>query len=235
MTLLICLVRPGDSNEELRYALRSWQNNLHLDTELRLLTVGHKPSWLSPDFHVEGNRYKSAPLAVFDNVRLGAGWAVSNNWEKVVYMNDDFFCLDPVGKILPVRRDQTLAEQIARYPGNASLWWPRSLRLTASWLLDQGFPHPASYEVHRPLFCDPQGMLEALSRWPEGLEDMVPQWRTVYGVLNGVDAHPVKDAKLGRNVSGVGTPWVSTSDESWRLYGRSIKPRFPKASRWEIV
>ena len=28
MTLLICPVRPGDDNPELRYALRSWQTNL---------------------------------------------------------------------------------------------------------------------------------------------------------------------------------------------------------------
>lgn len=231
--LLICPVRPGDTNEELRYALRSWQENLILPGGLSLMTVGYKPSWLDPDMHVEGNKYKSMPLAVFDNVRLGAERAVQFGSTEAVYMNDDFFCLDPVGAILPVRRNCTLAEHIAKFPGNAGLWWPRSLRLTASWLAEAGFPHPDSYEVHRPLLCKPQGMLEALDRWDGGMEDMVPQWRTIYGVLNKVDAYPVHDAKLSTKQTGVGTPWVSTSDQSWRRYVQPITKRFQKPSRWE--
>lgn len=236
MTVLICPVRPGETNEELRHALRSWETNMILP-DLELWTVGFKPSWLDPDRHISGNFYKSPHLAVFDNVRLGAEEAVNAHEENIIYMNDDFFCLDPIGAVLPVRRNITLEQHIAQFPGNPSLWWPRSLRLTASWLAGEGFPHPDSYEVHRPLLCDALGMMEALHRWHDQqgglLGDMVPQWRTIYGVLNKVDAHPVGDAKLGRRQTGVGTPWVSTSDESWRLYARSIKPRFQKPSRWE--
>ncbi len=231
--LLICPVRPGDNNEELRFALRSWQENLHLGSDLELMVVGYKPTWLEPDHFHTGNIYKSMPLAVFENVRFGAQMAVEGGWEDAIYMNDDFFCLDPVGAILPVRRNCTLAEHIAKFPGNAGLWWPKSLRLTASWLAEAGFPHPDSYEVHRPLLCQPQGMLDALNRWDGGMDDVVPQWRTAYGVLNKVDAYPVHDAKLSTKQPGVGTPWVSTSDESWRRYALPIKKRFQKPSRWE--
>lgn len=232
--LLICPVRPGDTNEELRYAMRSWQENLHLGSDLELMTVGYKPNWLAPDMHIQGNLYKSMPLAVFDNVFMGAVAARDEmNAEEAIYMNDDFFCLDPVGAILPVRRNCTLAQHIEKFPGNAGLWWPRSLRLTASWLDGQGFPHPDSYEVHRPLLCQPSGMVEALGRWDGGMKDTVPQWRTMYGVLNKVDAYPVHDAKLSTKQPGVGTPWVSTSDQSWRQYANAIKRRFQKPSRWE--
>lgn len=231
--LLICPVRPGDTNEELRYALRSWQTNLILESGLQLMTVGHRPPWLRPDHHVDGNRHKSMPLAVFDNVLLGAQAAVALGEGEVVYMNDDFFCLDPVGSILPVKRNITLAQHIATFPGNPGLWWPRSLRLTASWLSEQGFPHPDSYEVHRPLLADAQGMVDALLRWPQPLTDNVPQWRTVYGTLNKVDAYPVPDGKLGMRQTGYGTPWVSTSDQTWRRYSSTIRPRFEKRSRWE--
>lgn len=235
--LLICPVRPGDTNEELRFALRSWETNLILPTGLELWTVGHCPSWLKPDSHLEGNHYKSMPLAVFDNVRIGAEYAynagLSDEGDEVLYMNDDFFCLDPTGSVLPVRRNCTLAEHIGQFPQNAGLWWPRSLRLTASWLAEQGFPHPDSYEVHRPLLASPAGMFEALSRWSYPLEGDVPQWRTVYGTINKIDAHPVQDAKLGLHNSGVGTPWLSTSDQTWRRHAASIKKRFQKPSRWE--
>lgn len=235
--LLICPVRPGDTNEELRHAVRSWETNLHLDTDLELWTVGYKPSWLEPDRHIPGNFYKSMPLAVFNNVLLGADAATQAGYEDVVFMNDDFFGLDPIGKILPVRRNCTLKEHIDGFPGNAGLWWPKSLRLTASWLSEQGFPHPDSYEVHRPLPATASGMYEALVRWVESstasMADTVPQWRTVYGTINKVDAYPVQDVKLGRTATGIGSPWISTSDQSWRLHSPSIKKRFQKPSRWE--
>lgn len=236
MTLLICPLRPGDQNEEMRYAMRSWQANLHLASDLELWTVGYKPNWLNPDRHIEGNRYASMPLAVFDNIEIASREAAVNGNDEVVFMNDDFFCLDPVGSILPVKRNQTLWEQIAQFPANASTWWPRSLRLTADWLTSEGFPYPDSYEVHRPLFCKPDAMVDALSRWsdrPDGMTDTVPQWRTVYGVLNKVDAYPVVDAKLNPRSPGFGTPWVSTSDASWRRYALDITRRFQKPSRWE--
>ncbi len=231
--LLICPVRPGDTNEELRYALRSWETNLILPTALHLMIVGHCPSWLKPDWFVQGNRHTSMPFAVFDNIRLGAEEATQFKIEEAVYMNDDFFCLDPVGAILPVRRDITLAEHIAKFPPSSSLWWPRSLALTASWLAEAGFPHPWSFEAHRPLICKPEAMFESLSRWDIDSGDTVPQWRTAYGALNEVEAYPIVDAKLGPRTPGIGTPWVSTSDQTWRRYAPQVKKRFQKPSRWE--
>lgn len=230
--LIICPVRPGDNNEELRYALRSWETNLVLPS-LELMTVGHQPSWLNPDVHLPGNHYKSMPLAVFDNVKLGAEAAADIGARECIYMNDDFFCLDPVAKVVPVRRDCSLAEHIAKFPENAALWWPKSLRLTASWLAEQGFPHPHSYETHRPLPASPRAMFEVLSRWDMDSADTVPQWRTVYGTLNEVEAYPVKDVKLGLSSQLVGSPWISTSDQSWRRYSAGMRRRFQKPSRWE--
>lgn len=229
--LLICPVRPGDSNEELRYAMRSWETNLHLGSPLELITVGYKPSWLEPEHHIEGNPHKSMPLNVWTNVLYGAEFAYGTQDPEVVYMNDDFFCLDPVGAILPVKRNCTLAQHASL--ASASTWWGASLALTASWLDGLGFPHPDSYEVHRPLLASPSGMIEALSRWDRASSDLVPQWRTAYGVLNKVDAYPVVDAKLGPRSPGVGTPWVSTSDGTWRRYALEFRKRFQKPSRWE--
>jgi hypothetical protein len=236
--LLICPIRPGDSNEELRYAMRSWEANLHLNTDLTLLTVGHRPEWVKPDDHIEGNRFASMPLAVFDNVLLGAAYADTMiRADECLFMNDDFFCMDPVGAVLPVRRDCTLAEHVGMFAPGASTWWPRTLRLTASFLSEAGFPHPYSFEVHRPLPASPGGMVRALSAWSEGVScwtpDSVPQWRTVYGTINAVDAYPVMDGKLGIKNLGVGTPWLSTSDEVWRRYGPAMRRRFQKPSRWE--
>lgn len=235
MTLLLCPVRPGDVNEELKYAIRSWETNLHLPGGLELWTIGYCPSWLIPDRHIDGNLFKSMPLAVFDNVLRISMAAIADNRgdDEALYMNDDFFCLDPMTSVAPVKRNSNLAAHIAQFPEGAGLWWPKSLRLTASWLAEQGFTDPDSYEVHRPLPALPSAMYDALSRWPQPLKECVPQWRTVYGVLNQIEAHPVVDAKLGLRVTGMGTPWVSTSDQSWRKYAGDLKKRFQKPSRWE--
>lgn len=243
--LLICPVRPGDNNEELRYALRSWETNLHLVTPwgfdrgeydtLTLMVVGDCPSWLKPDIFHPRNIYKSMPHAVFDNIRDASYEAEEvHGFSDALYMNDDFFCMDPVGAVLPVRRNITLAEHCAKFPANAATWWPKSLRLTASWLSEVGFPHPDSFEVHRPLPAAPSAMFEALSRWDLASGDTVPQWRTVYGTLNKVHAYPVVDAKLSPKTHGIGTPWISTSDQTWRRYAIAIRKRFQKPSRWEI-
>lgn len=233
--LLICPVRPGDKNEELRYAMRSWETNIHpvqqWDERLSLMIVGDKPDWVKPDIFVKGNFHSSAPINVWDNVLLGSEAAETG--ETVVYMNDDFFCMDPVGAILPVRRAATLAQHRSQFPAGGGTWWTQSLDLTASWLAEAGFPHPWSYEVHRPLAASPSGMIEALSRWDRGFEGGLPQWRTVYGTLNEVEAYPVTDAKLSPRSQGIGTPWLSTSDQSWRIYAASMRKRFQKPSRWE--
>ncbi len=229
--ILFCLVRPGDENEELRYAMRSWQQNLDLPGGLTLVTVGYKPAWLTPDHHIDGNRHSSLTANVWDNVRLASEWFVYEG--EALYMNDDFFCMDPMTGVPVVKRNLTLDQHIDQSPGLENNWFGRSLDLTARWLASEGYPHPDSYEVHRPLLARPRGMVSALDRWTGGLEGDIPQWRTAYGVLNEVEAHPVVDGKLSDKVTGIGTPWLSTSDQSWPKWRRAISMRFQKPSRWE--
>lgn len=237
MTLLICPVREGEDNEQLRYALRSWETNLLLEGGLELLVVGHKPSWLTPEHWIVGNLYERAETNVFDNVVLGADAAMHlyEGDDDVLFMNDDFFCLDPVLDVPVFRRNRLLAEHININERWAHLSFIRSLALTASWLSDQGYPSPWSWEVHRPLRCKPQAMFSALAKVPFDPEKELPQWRTVYGTLSGAEAIPVNDVKLGVATSMVvGTPWLSTSDAAWPKYGPDLMARFQKRSRWEI-
>jgi len=233
MTLLILPLRAGEDNEELRYALRSWEEHLLLPDGLYLLVVGDHPSWLEPDAFVQGNLYQSAQANVWTNVIIGAQWAFANGYDEAVYMNDDFFCTDPVVALPVYRRNRTLAQHLAMFPQRDDMWFVRSLDLTGLWLTNQGYPSPLSYDVHRPLLCKPQAMLSALTKWDGDLEGDIPQWRTIYGVLNEVEAVPVADVKLGVAEGNQHAPWVSTSDISWRKYGLMLQQRFPKPSRWE--
>lgn len=233
--LLICPVRPGDRNEELRYALRSWETNL-LGSHT-LITVGHRPSWLTPDQHYAGNRYTSVNRAVWDNIHVVSDAVAGENPSDgdVLYMNDDFFCLEPTESVPVLRRNLTLAQHVKLSGPPSAGWWPASLALTASWLAGEGFPHPDSYELHRPFLAVPSLMAKSLDRFDAASNDVLPQWRTLYGVLNNVEAHPVSDVKLGiHGFTGFGSGWVSTSDYSWPKYRATISRRFQKPSRWEV-
>jgi hypothetical protein len=235
--MLLCPVRPGEDNEELRFALRSWQQNLHIASGLTLVTVGYKPDWLTPDHHVHGNLQSTSAANVWDNIRLASEWAADSDgvwrYDNVLYMNDDFFCMDPMASVLPVKRNLTLAQHVAVSREYGGVEWEASLDLTASWLSDLGYTHPDSYEVHRPLLAQPEPMLLAMEEWSGGLTGVIPQWRTVYGTLSGVEAYPVPDVKLSETVTGIGSPWISTSKASWRKWQQGIRKRFQKPSRWE--
>ena len=225
--LLILPVRPGDSNEELRYALRSWQQNVSYG-DLKLLTVRFKPSWLKSDFHVTGNRHGSTVLNVFDNVRLGSIEASRLGCSSALYVNDDFFCLSEIEEVLPVRRNMTLAQHIAQYPRFGGGDFAESLRVTRRMLEEVGHADPYSYEVHQPFLVNPDRMSEVLNAID--LSSGVPQWRTMYGVVTGLEAHPVIDMS-----EGFEEPWMSTTDHTWLRHSRNIMARFPEASQWELV
>lgn len=235
--LLICPVRPGDYNPELRYAMRSWEENLiYPDDGLELWTVGHEPLGVVADRHIKGNRFASAPRAVFDNILLASEAAAEAGYEEVVYMNDDFLCLDVSGPLVPVRRDESLRVHRSTFPVDTSGWWPVSLSYTLSWLEDRGFMDPPSFEVHRPLVASPALMRDAL-RMVDTTNDVLPQWRTVYGVVNGIRATPVHDVKvLGPTHPtnrAYSSGWLSTSDSLWRFYKQDMERRFQKRSSWE--
>lgn len=232
MTLLILPVRPGDHNPELRYALRSWEENLLLPN-LELMTVGYCPIWLKPEIHIPGNYFRSTYLAVFDNIKRASDYAAHLGYTSALYMNDDFFCVKPTTVLKPVRRNMTLDEHRAMFPSKTGSPWVSSLDLTASWLAEAGFPHPDSYEVHRPLLASPRDMSGALGKFGNGFTHGVPQWRTIYGTLMGIEADPVEDVKLPL-AEGTDCEWVSTSDEAWRRYARTISGRFQKPSHWEL-
>ena len=242
MATLICPVKPGDLNEELRYSLRSWEANLLPGEEKQLIIVGHCPAWLQPDNFIRGNVSKSMDRVVFENVLLGAEYALEQGVEEVIVMNDDMICLDPVTDVPKVRRNISLREH-ASLAGEVS-WWGRSLRATLSLSEVWGVEDPQSYEVHRPLVADAARLTRALLSAAEdmskhdALKDLLhPQWRTVYGIaFDGLDDQhlPVRDVKVsGTKTPVIGSPWLSTDDSSWRFLGAAIRKRFQNPSRWE--
>lgn len=239
MITLMYLVRPGDHNPELQYSLRSIEKNLLVD-DIEVVFVGHCPRWADPDRFVVGNKQTTGPDNVWDNVKIGCeDLANALGRHEVVVMNDDFFVLEPVTEILPTYRG-LLSDHLALLGPNAGNWWARSLRDTRACLTQYGLSEELqkSYDLHRPFPVIASDMAETLAHVEESWgrpSGVPPQWRTIYGNLVGMDAVQADDVRLRRSGGGreFGSSWVSTSDDSWRIYSNRIMPGLEQKSRWE--
>lgn len=228
MVALVCPVRPGaDENPELRYALRSWQQNIEHD---ELWIVGHKPGWVENARFIEGNPHDDKPRNVFANILLACEHP--DVPEDIVIMNDDMFALKPYTPQVEYRgllRDHLRG--IRR-----SSWWKQSLDSTVKYFDRLGIPAPLSYELHTPLPASKSDMAKALREAADWTPKNPPQWRTVYGVRCEIGGTQTSDTKVYREKAGDWQEWalISTSDPAWNTpVGRHVEGLFPHPSVYE--
>ncbi len=223
-------VRPGESNDELRFSLRSLEVNYPAHDKVWL--VGFMPSWVSGVGFISGNATDNARTNVYANVL--AAMQHPDVADDVVVFNDDFFVTTPVGEVTTMYRG-TLDDHLA-LPGlrNKKSWWTESLAVTKVCLQAVGVEAPLSYELHVPLPCTKQLMRETLEQFVAVTPDNPPQWRSLYGNLHAVNPAQVKDCKAF-SPGKVQEPFHSTSDVSWRHYRAALTKRFPAPSRYEVT
>lgn len=212
---IVYIVRPGESNEELRYSLRSVAKNF---PHKRIVIAGYKPSWIKNVLYLpaeqKGTKYQNA----------------ENNWRAVmkepsikdfVLFNDDFFIMRHVSK-LPVYHRGELAEIInyyhSKYPGQA---YVNNMVRTATMLDKLGVPkkEQRSYALHVPMVMNNQKrallckIAELLN--PDGKDY---QMRTLYGNFYRLGGAEMADVKINRPevVPNVDETFVSTLDDSFR-------------------
>lgn len=231
--LAIYPVRPGDHNPELRTSLRSLANLPEVD---EVWTIGHRPTWLTPDRHIDGNLHHTPQANVYNNVREGARQAAIDGHAEVIVMNDDFIITAPVHR-LPALYRCTLAEHLA-LPGVARRdpreWWPTSLHATRAVLQAHGIPEPLSYELHAPYRCDPARMADILDQFQHVTPDNPPQWRSLYGNVEHVTAAKHTDGKA-YGPCEMTRPYFSTQDDTYRHFAQQLDDMFPTPSRWESL
>ncbi|MFA5172557.1 MAG: hypothetical protein WC426_13430, partial [Sulfuriferula sp.] len=147
---IVYIVRPGESNEELRYSLRSVAKNFPHN---RIIIAGYKPTWVKGVTAIVTKQTGSK----YDNAEV--------NWQAVmaepsikdfVLFNDDFFVMKHVSK-LPVYHRGSLADIIEYYhrvlPGGA---YVTNMARTAKMLDKLGIPakEQLSYALHVPMIMN---------------------------------------------------------------------------------
>lgn len=229
--LAIYPVRPGDHNPELRTSLRSLANLPEVD---EVWTIGHRPTWLTPDRHIDGNLHHTPQANVYNNVRQGSRAAARAGHHEIMWMNDDFIITSRVDDMPHLYRS-TLADHLA-LPGiarrNPTQWWPRSLTTTLICLQAAGIPEPLSYELHVPMRCNPEHMADTLDTYQHVTPDNPPQWRSLYGGLTNMQAAKHVDGKA-YGPCEIARPYFSTQDDTYRYFADQLDAMFPTPSRWE--
>ncbi|MFZ3595038.1 hypothetical protein [Streptomyces sp. BH104] len=226
---LVVPVRTGETNPQLRYALRSWEAHLPHD---RVWIVGYRPPWLRNVEHIEssqhGSKYQNTTAAV------RAACEHPGVAETFLLCNDDMFVMRPQLHGMPVLHRGPVADVEELYVRRASGRYLDGMRATRQLLVDLGHADPLSYELHVPMPVDKSGMLKALDI---GWHLDVVHKRTLYGNLAALGGEQIEDVKvLGRSPCfDEASPFLSTLPDAFvnGMVGKHIRGAFRSPSRYE--
>lgn len=221
---VVYVVRPGETNDELRYSLRSLTHLPHGT----VWVIGHKPRWVTNVQHLPTKQGPITGAGKYSNVWAGLRALADHGPEEFLLFNDDFHVLRPVDDVPPMHLGP-LAALTNPAPATAHA---RRLAVTAAHLP----PGALSYEAHVPIpmrRAHLATILDELEHHPEPR----PLTRSVYG--NTHHTHPVRldnDVKITRHTTPdtwAGWTWLSTSDLAWRAAAPDLHRRFPHPSPHE--
>lgn len=211
-------VRQGESNEPLRYSLRSLSNVPHGD----VFIVGYRPSWVRNVELIPPERTLTKWRALIADL-LRASRELAGR--RLLLVDDDMFVLRRMGAV-PVLHEGTLLSHGQAKAGA----YKRSLFDTSRFLEARGHARPLSYELHVPLPFDADAMVDALSDlgdW-KGLL----QARSIYGNEAGIGGRKTRDVKLKR-AERMPRDFLSSSPVSWPYWRPRLQKLFPQPSRYE--
>ena len=190
----ILLYLGGQSDDELRYALRSWCKNLQFD---KLCVVGGPlPRWLKPDVYIPNQKRFATMRQCYDNLLKAT--ESREVGEDLIVLMDDVFVMKPSGS-WPINFNRhTLAWQFAQSQqkqlGNTTEYNKLVLN-TQKYLEKLGYPDPLSFEEHAPFRCNKSKLRTTLLSY--GAKNSTTLlWRSIYGNTQHLETEHKLDIKV---------------------------------------
>jgi hypothetical protein len=232
---VVYLVRDGDKNEELRYSLRSLEQNFKFN---RVIIVGHVPKWLTNVLYYPRTNHKKRWINTYDNLK--AACYLKQITRDFVLMNDDIFFKEPV-KEIPIYHRGEIMDVVKEYEKYSSTAYMDSMIRTKALLDMMNTGTKLSYELHTPIVINQKKYLEAIHEHIR-LDPTFTRVnkRTLYGNYALIGGSKVSDVKISSEdiqEFDNDTPFLSTNDTSFRqgLVGSWIRRKYKKPSRFEVV
>jgi hypothetical protein len=232
MNDIVIPVRQGEHNEELRYCLRSIDENL---PHGKIIIAGYKPKWIKGvEYIATVPKSENKYICVARNIAAAVEAPVTSDWFTL--FNDDMFVLDPLDEIELTNRGFMISMLKIDMPPQQR----DSMLLTYNVLKQMKIEAPINFEVHAPMTMNKADMLSVILRIRSGdFADSPLQLRSMYGNTKNLRGVEVADPKISKRdffAYDPKFPIVSTTDESFNhgLAGEEIRARFPKKSRYEV-
>lgn len=220
-------------NNEIRYSLRSVERHL---PHARVFVVGYLPKFMRNVIHLDCSDPTQNKLqnSIHKTLRAASDPRVG---ERFVLMNDDFFFLKPVKKMMVFHRG-TMSETIARHPTKAGYYYD-AMRRTRQMLVDSGIRNPKDYAVHFPMVLEKSKVREVARKFDYRSQGFL--FRTAYANLNGMggyfrnDVKPKTMADLAlrkfRDIELLSSSDAMAVQPSFHAW---LERKFPEPSRYEI-
>lgn len=227
---IVYLCKESPKNEELRYSLRSVEQNF---PHRKVWIYGGKPNYIEPDEYVY---MMQMGVTKWANTKMLLKNACMNDniTENFYLFNDDFFVMHPVEQELPPLYDGHLAERIISIEnrnGYSATTYTRLLRDLLSLLISLGCGR-LNYAVHAPMLINRKKALHVLTEFPE-----TPMFRALYGNYYNLLGEDVKDRKYFNFVERVDpeAQFISTTDICFNAgeAGKYIREKFPDRCKYE--
>lgn len=224
---IVYFVKDTEENEELRYSLRSVEENVK--NYNKVWFFGGKPKGIEPDRYVH-TRQNSSKHA---NVRYMVRQAIMNEEvsDEFWLFNDDFFIMKPLTDEQFIsgtlwKRSKELWEKFHRITSYAN-----RLRRTSAILSMNGYD-TMSYELHVPMLINKSIALNVLETFSDDLA-----FRSLYGNYARIGGKIRQDVKIldVNKLPNDNIDMLSTMDETFRdgKVGEYIRSRFKTPSRYE--
>lgn len=226
---VVYFVKPTKQNEELRYSLRSVEQNF---PHHKVWIYGGKPDDIEPDEFVPMKQYGTK----WQRVRNMLVNACKNGaiTDEFFIFNDDFFVMKPIKRWMPIY-DGSLYKWIVSVEGrnyDEPTEYTRELRKMIHEFDRFGFDcELKNYAIHAPMLVNKSMMLEVLLKFKS------PMFRAIYGNYWQIGGIEMKDAKIIRSTQKIdeNAPFLSSDDNAFatKEIGRYVRSKFTKKSRFE--
>lgn len=228
---VVYFVKDETVNEELRYSLRSVEQNM---PHRNVWIYGGKPAGIDPDRYVKVNQTEPTKWARVQSM-LRQVCTNDEITEDFWLFNDDFFIMEPYDENSPPTYNSELRKYIARLEekyGHTTDWTLQLRHLADT--LESANKGTLNYAVHKPILINRKKALAVLEQFPEE-----PMFRALYGNywnIGGIN-EPDRKVKVVDYPAEKFCNWktISTEDTSFTCgpVGAYIRGTFLKKSRFE--
>lgn len=233
MVDIVYMVRDGETNEELRYSLRSLKNIPHGN----VIFAGHMPSWVRNVTHIRRQQvYHSKYINTTRNLmKVCRDPRVSDDF---ILMNDDFFIMKPIEFLPNYHRGPLLA--VERYYRNlGATSYALGIEQTKNYMISLGLEPTKmlSYELHVPMNFNKKNFMEMITQQQATMNIPVVHKRTLYGNLFHKGGIRMNDVKIFTDTRpDPDATFLSSDDTSFERYhvGEYIRKQFQDKSPYEL-